>query len=106
MTPSTPSSPYIAKTRIGKIEWVRDVRSKGQYMTAITISEANRATEWCKTKADVEILTRILNQNYLAKNVNAILAAVTKTNPSTDKRHTEYAVFVQSGFLTDISEAE
>lgn len=66
----------------------------------IFINEANRATVWCKTEQELDELQQYASSNYLKKGVAAVVAGV--FNAQGD-RQIGYAVFVESGFLTEVA---
>jgi hypothetical protein len=73
----------------------------GEICHGITIKEENRATVWEYRRAGIEILQKILRENYLYKGVPAVLFGVWES-PEVVK----YAVFCRDGWLKEVSEDE
>lgn len=74
----------------------------GEVLNGVTICEDNRATTWEFRQDGIELLRKILHENYLQKGVKAVLFGVDEDGHSAIK----YAVFVRSGFLTPVSDVE
>lgn len=72
----------------------------GEIVDGVRIAEDNRATGWEYRRDGIETLLRIRDRNYLDKKVNAVVFGVD------DGTRVKYAVFVQDGFLTYVSEDE
>lgn len=77
----------------GKWKWPTD---SGDYdYRLIHICEETRATTYEFRRAGIEILQKILEDNYLSKGVDAVLYGIAGPEP-------KYAVFVQSGWLREV----
>jgi hypothetical protein len=73
----------------------------GEVYFNIPILEVNRATGWEFRREGVEILLKMCRENYILKGVRAIVFGVQEGISAT-----KYAVFVQSGFLKQVTEDE
>jgi hypothetical protein len=71
----------------------------GETYRGITIKEENRATTWEFRRSGIEMLQKILKENYLDKGVHAVLFGV-YDSPDTVK----YAIFCRDGFLRHVGE--
>ena len=62
----------------------------------INIQEKNRATIYEWRREGIEILQKILRENYLRKGIRAVLFGIH------DTKVIKYAIFVQDNFLKEI----
>ena len=74
----------------------------GEIYFKIPILEKNRATGWEFRKEGIETLLKICRENYISKGVRAIVFGVDEGNGAAIK----YAIFVQNGFLREVTEEE
>jgi len=87
--------------KIGKLgdrvagSWGYPADSGGYEKQIIHICEANRATTYEFRKSGIEILQKILHDNYLSKGVDAVLYGIAGPEP-------KYAIFLTSGFLREV----
>ncbi len=95
---STKSWGVVPKTtKLGETLWTPSLQSATPYI-GIPIREENRATVFETRKAGIEILQKILRENYLSKGVHAVLAGI----PTNSYPKYKYAIFVENDFLREI----
>ena len=87
--------------RVGKLgdrvdgSWGYPADLGGYERHPIHICEANRATTYEFRKSGIELLQKILQDNYLSKGVDAVLYGIAGPEP-------KYAVFVESGWMREV----
>jgi hypothetical protein len=72
----------------------------GESVDGIPIRESNRASVWEFRKEGIEILQRLAREQYTRKGVRCTLFGVR------DGSTIKYAIFVENGFLKDVTEDE
>lgn len=71
----------------------------GETYRGIPIREKNRCTVWEFRRAGIEMLQKILKENYLDKGVQAVLFGVYDS-----PERCKYAIFVRDNFLREVGE--
>jgi hypothetical protein len=66
--------------------------------STIHICEETRATTYEFRNAGVQVLQKILTDNYLSKGIDGVLYGIA----SSTNRDTKYAIFLASGFLREV----